>query len=137
MRNKYLAIIIFLTISLIASLSLVLKTTIFVNKAASDNQTSIALENSYLFVSPLQVKADNKEKMRVTVFLLDGRGLGVPNQIVDISTSDKINLIAVQKTTDESGKAVFDLSSSTTGQFNLSAKTNGKTIPQQVKVVFY
>lgn len=137
MRNKYLAIITFLAISLIASLSLVLKTTIFVNKAANDNQASIALENSYLFASPLQVKADNKEKMRVTVFLLDGRGIGVPNQVVDISTSDKVSLIEVQKNTDESGKAIFDLSSSTAGQFNLSAKSNGKTIPQQVKIVFY
>lgn len=135
--NKYLAIIIFLSIALIASLSLVLKTTIFVNKAAVGNQASIALENSYLFVSPLQAKADNKEKMRITVFLLDGRGLGVPNQVVDISTSDKISLIEIQKNTDESGKAIFDLSSNTPGQFNLSAKTNGKTIPQQVKVVFY
>jgi hypothetical protein len=137
MRNKYLAIIIFLSISLIASLSLVLKTTVFVNKATSDNESTIALENSYLFASPLQVKADNKEKMLITVLLLDGRGLGVPNQVVNISTSDKINIVEVQKSTDQSGKAIFDLSSNNPGQFNLSAKTNGKTIPQQVKVVFY
>ncbi len=137
MKNKYLAIIIFLSISLIASLSLVLKTTVFVNKAATGNQSSIVLENSYLFVSPIQVKADNKEKMRVTVFLLDGRGIGVPNQIVDISTSSKVSLTEVQKNTDESGKAIFDISSNTPGQFNLSAKTNGKTLPQQVKIVFY
>ncbi len=135
--NKYLVVIIFLSISLVASLSLVLKTTVFVNKAANDNQSSVALENSYLFVSPLQVKADNKEKMRVTVFLLDGRGLGVSNQTVDISTSNKVNIIEVQKNTDESGKAVFDISSETAGQFSLSAKSNGKTLPQQVKVVFY
>ena len=137
MRNKYLIVIIFLSISLIASLSLVLKTTVFVNKAAVGNQSNIALENSYLFVSPLQAKADNKEKMRITIFILDGRGLGVPNQNVEISTSEKISITEIQKNTDESGKAIFDISSNIVGQFNLIAKTNGKNIPQQVKVVFY
>lgn len=137
MKNKYLLIIIFLSIALAASLFLVLQTTVFVKKANVTNQSTIALENSYLFSSPLQAKADNKEKIRVTIFLLDGRGLGVPGQTVSLSTSSKINVTEIQNITDESGKAVFDLSSATAGQFNVSAKTQTGTIPQQVKVVFY
>ncbi len=137
MNKKYLIIILFLSLALIASLFLVLKTTVFVKKASTSNQSTVVLENSYIFVSPLQAKADNKEKMRLTVFILDGRGLGVPNQIVNLSTSAKISITEIQKTTDDSGKAVFDLSSNISGQFNISAKTQSGTIPQQVKVVFY
>lgn len=137
MNKKYLFIIIFLSIALIASLYLVLKTTVFVKKASTGNQSTIVLENSYLFASPLQAKADNKEKMRITVFILDGRGLGVVNQDISLSTSSQISITEVQNITDESGKAVFDLSSNIPGQFNVSAKTKNGTIPQQVKVVFY
>jgi hypothetical protein len=136
-NKKYLIIILFLSLALVASLFLVLKTTVFVKKASTSNQSTVVLENSYIFVSPLQAKADNKEKMRLTVFILDGRGLGVSNQIVNLSTSAKISITEIQKTTDDSGKAVFDLSSNISGQFNISAKTQSGTIPQQVKVVFY
>jgi len=137
MRNKYLIIIIFLSLALIASLYLVLRTTIFVKKATNNNTSTIALENSYLFVSPLQAKADGKEKMRLTIFILDGRGMGIANQTVSLSTSSKINIISIQNQTDESGKAVFDLTSDVAGQFNVSAQTGNTTLPQQVKVVFY
>ena len=137
MNKKYLIIIAFLSIALIASLYLVLRTTIFVKKATNTNQSTVALENSYLFASPLQVKADGKEKMRLTIFILDGRGMGVANQTVSLKTSSKIQITSIQNQTDESGKAVFDLTSVTAGQYNVSAQTGDATIPQQVKVVFY
>lgn len=137
MNKKYLFIIIFLSIALAASLYLVFQTNVFVKRASNSNQSGVVLENSYLFVSPLQAKADNQEKMRLTVFILDGRGLGVANQSVTLSTSSQVSVTQVQPVTDESGKAVFDLSSNIAGQFNVSAKTQSGTLPQQVKVVFY
>ncbi|MDD4410226.1 MAG: Ig-like domain-containing protein [Candidatus Shapirobacteria bacterium] len=137
MNKKYLFIILFLSIALIASVFLVLRTTIFVKKASVGNQSSVVLENSYLFASPLQAKADNKEKIRVTVFILDGRGLGVPNQNISLTTSSQISISEVQNITDDSGKAVFDLSSNIPGRFDVTAKTKNSIIPQQVKVVFY
>lgn len=137
MNKKYLFTILFLSIALIASVFLVLKTTVFVKKASTGNQSTIVLENSYLFASPLQAISDNKEKIRITVFILDGRGLGVVNQTISLSSSSQISITEIQNITDESGKAVFDLSSNIAGQFNVSAKTKNGTIPQQVKVVFY
>lgn len=137
MNKKYLVIIIFLSLALIASLYLVLRTTVFIKKANTTSSSPVALENSYLFVSPLQAKADGKEKMRLTVFILDGRGMGIANQTISLSVSSKINIIDVQSQTDESGKAVFDLTSENSGQYNVSAKSNNTVIPQQVKVVFY
>jgi hypothetical protein len=135
-NKKYLIVIIFLSLALVASLYLVLQTTVLTKKATSSNQSTVALENSYLFISPLQAKADGKEKMRLTVFILDGRGMGIANQTVSLSTSSKINITSIQSQTDESGKAVFDLTSTTVGQYNVSAQTGDATIPQQVKVVF-
>jgi len=116
---------------------LVARTTIFVKKAAVGNQSTVVLENSYVFTSPLQAKADGKEKMRLTIFILDGRGIGVANQNITIQTSSKITILEIQSTTDETGKAVFDLTSESAGQFNVSAVTPSGTVPQQVKVMFY
>jgi len=134
--NKYILIIIFLSLSLLASLFLVFRTTIFLGKAASTNTSPIALENSYLFASPLQAKADGKEKVRVTVYLLDGRGLGVPNKKVSLIIPASIISDGVQVTSDDSGKAVFDLSATTVQKVNVSANVDGKEIPQKVKVMF-
>lgn len=137
MNKKYLFIIAFLSLALIASLYLVARTTIFVKKASTGNQSTVVLENSYVFTSPLQAKADGKEKMRLTIFILDGRGIGVANQNITVQTSSKITILEIQSTTDETGKAVFDLTSESAGQFNVSAVTPSGTVPQQVKVMFY
>ena len=137
MKKTYLFIIAFLSLALIASVFLVLRTTVWVNKATTSNQTTAVLENSYIFVSPLQAKADDREKVRLTVYLLDSRGLGVPNQSIDLNFPQKVNVTELQKITDDSGKAIFDLTSGTPGQYRISAKTYQGQIPQQVKVFFY
>jgi len=136
MSKRYWVIFIILIIALIASVSLVLKTTIFGSKAATVS-SSVVLENSYLFASPIQAKADGQEKVRITVFLLDGRGLGVPNQTVILNTPSQVTVKESQNITDTSGKAIFDLSSSIIKTFNISAQVGNKVLPQQVKVVFY
>ena len=136
MSKRYWVIFIILIIALIASVSLVLKTTIFGSKAATVS-SSVVLENSYLFASPIQAKADGQEKVRITVFLLDGRGLGVPNQTVILNTPSQVTVKESQNITDTSGKAIFDLSSNIIKTFNISAQVGNKVLPQQVKVVFY
>ncbi|MFZ2152891.1 MAG: Ig-like domain-containing protein [Microgenomates group bacterium] len=128
-------IIIFLILALIGSLTLVLRSTIFVGKATGS--ASVASGNSYLFASPLQAKADGREMIRITAFLLDGRGVGVANQTVDLHTSPSVTIKTIQAITDDSGKAVFDISSSQISQVTISASHNGQTLPQTVKVTFY
>jgi hypothetical protein len=63
-KNKYLFIIGFLSIALIAALFLVVRTTTTYQRAAGSSSGSTVLENSYLFASPLQAKADGKENQR-------------------------------------------------------------------------
>ncbi len=134
---KYLLIIALLLLALAGTVFLTLRVVVFSNRAATGNSSPVALANSYLFASPLQAKADNQEKIRLTVFLLDGRGLGVPNQRVSVTPPAALTLTAVQATSDDTGKAVFDLSSSTAGTYSLEAKTDSGTLPQKVRVTFY
>lgn len=141
--TKYLFIIAFLTLSLIASLYLVVRTTIFRGQASSSS-TSYVLENSYLFASPLQAKAGDKttpadrhEQIRLTIYLLDGRGLGVANQTVSLQLPQNITIINQQEITDSTGKAVFDITSSLAQSFYVTATVNGSKLPQKVRVVYY
>ena len=141
--TKYLFIIGFLLLSLIASLFLVVRTTIFQKRASSSNY-SYVLENSYLFASPLQAKAGDKttpadrhEQIRLTIFLLDGRGLGVTNQIVSLQLPQNITVTNQQEITDSTGKAIFDITSSTSQSFYVTASVAGAKLPQKVRVVFY
>ncbi len=141
MSLKSLLFIIFFLIALISSLTLVFRTTVFFGRASSgSNLTSTTVfspSNSYLFASPLQAKADGQETIRLTVFLLDSRGLGLANQKVEIVRSQIVNVLDIQPVTDDTGKAVFDLSSPTPGQYPVSAISNNQEISQKLKIVFY
>ncbi|MFA5828540.1 MAG: invasin domain 3-containing protein [Candidatus Shapirobacteria bacterium] len=137
MSTKSLLTIAILLLALIAVTYLVVRPAIYSGRATGLNSTSpITLENSYLFASPLQAKADGKEKIRITVFLLDGRGMGVGNQEVELTKPPAINLTDIQATSDDMGKSVFDLTSSTPGKYEIVAKVNSKEISQKVKVTF-
>lgn len=135
--NKPLIIVGVLLICLIITIILIPKTIVVFSKANSNSSSTTALENSYLFASPIQAKADGQEKIRVTVFILDGRGLGVSNRTVTLNLPQTITNVHVQPITDEAGKAIFDLSSATQGTFNISAFTDNKEIPQKLRIVFY
>jgi len=136
--KKTLILIVFLFFALIASLFLVFKTTIFFGRAAVRNDNlSTGLSNSYLFASPLQAKADDQEKIRLTVFLLDNRGFGIQNQKVDLKTPSGLNLNPIQPTTDDTGKATFDVSAKSPGKFVVSASVDSLTIPQKITLNFY
>jgi len=136
-KNKSIVLIFFLILVLLATLTLIFRVTIFYGKATSVNQSPVVLENSYLFASPLQAKADGKEQIRITVFLLDGRGLGVVGMPVTLQVPQTVTINAPNTTTDDTGKITFDLSSPTASQVNVQALTNGHLLPQKVRIVFY
>lgn len=137
-NKKYLLIIIILSLALIGSVFLVVRVTSIYNRAATtSNKNPIVLENSYLFASPLQAKADGKEQIRLTVFLLDGRGLGVSDQTVTLDLPKTVSIGNSQETTDNNGKAIFDLSSSVAQTITVAAKSGNLSLPQKVRVIFY
>jgi hypothetical protein len=136
-KNKSIILIFFLILALIATLTLIFRITVFYGKATTVNQSSVVLENSYLFASPLQAKADGQEQIRITVFLLDGRGLGVAGQPVTLQIPQTVTINNPINYTDDTGKITFDLSTPIAAQITIQAQTNGHTLPQKVKITFY
>jgi hypothetical protein len=124
-------------LALLATLTLIFRITVFYGKAANVNPSPVVLENSYLFASPLQAKADGNELIRITIFLLDGRGLGVPGQPVTLQLPQTVTINNPVTSTDDTGKITFDLSTPVATQITVQAQTNGHVLPQKVKITFY
>jgi len=137
-KKILLIIFIFLSFASLTFVVLNLNQTKTINsKATGFSTNSITLENSYLFASPLQAKADGKESIRLTIYLLDSRGVGIPNLPANVSVNSPVVITPVQLITDDSGKAVFDLSSSSPGSFLVAGRSANINLPQKVKITFY
>ena len=96
----------------------------------------VALDNSYLFASPLSAQAGGKEKIRVTVFLLDSQGRGVPGKVVFLGQDEKLKIDSVQAVSDNLGRALFDISSASPADYLIEARVDNQVLPQRVKLNF-
>ncbi len=126
--TSFLSSLLFLTVIIIGS------PTSFFGKAESQNL--VVIDNSYLFASPLTAQAGNKEKIRVTIFILNDKGLGVPNKKVLLNVTPTLNIYEVQPETDKYGKTLFDISSSSEGEYLLKGEVSGLELSQKVRVSF-
>lgn len=136
MNPKKILFIIPLIFGLVAGIYLVTQTTLFKSRASTTNVRLPVKENSYLFASPIQAKADGQEKIRVTVFLLDSSGLGVSRQSVTLKVPSPVQIETLQSTTDDLGKATFNLFSTTTGKYEISASTPNFFLSQKINLLF-
>ena len=93
--------------------------------------------NSYIFASPISAQADGLEVIRITVFLLDSQGLGVAGQKVSLNTGVSLLINDVLPVTDENGKAIFDISSETAGDYTISVSAANQVLQQQVTISFH
>ena len=128
----FLIIIIYLVANLSAG-----RTTFF-GKAV--NSGVFNATNSYVFASPLTAGIGG-ENLRVTVFVLDDRGRGIAGKTVTVNCKDPsscqgVEFKPVQAQTDTLGRALYDISSSAAGKFEIQASAGGISIPQSVTVVF-
>jgi flagellar basal body-associated protein FliL len=129
-------LIILLILGLITTVFLITQTTLFSSKASNTNSHLPVKENSYLFASPIQAKADGQEKIRVTVFLLDSNGLGVSQQSVTLQVPSSVQIETLQSITDDLGKATFNLFSTIPGKYALSASTSTLSLNQKINLLF-
>ncbi len=136
MNRKLLIPLILLPLTLLIAALFIYRPLIFLNRASSPSSTPITA-NSYLFASPVAAKADGQQFIRITVFILDGQGLGVANQTVTLSLPAPLSQKAIQPQTDQYGKATFDLTSSVVGKFLISASVGSDNLPQSLNIVFY
>jgi hypothetical protein len=96
----------------------------------------VALENSYLFASPLSALSGGQEKIRVTVFLLDSQGKGVPGKAVFLGQNEKLQIKSIQAVTDNLGRALFDIAAFAAADYLIEARVDNQVLPQRVKLNF-
>lgn len=110
---------------------------LFQSRASSGGaQNSFSADNSYLFLSPLEATANGKDRIRVTVFVLNAQGIGVLGKTVSLPATSGITVEAVQNVTDNYGRAVFDVVASAVGEYYVDATVDGTKITQGVKLKF-
>lgn len=136
---------IFIAVGLSASLVLVIVAALVASnrlslfgKAASTRETvAISKENSYIFASPITSIADGSSAIRVTVVLLNNQGFGAANQTVSLKVTNPVSVKPISPTTDNFGRATFDVTSQTPGNYTISAVSGDVTLPQTVSISFH
>lgn len=136
MQKFLLSAILFFLVLISFALFFFFYETQFFGSRASVTRVDISAENSYVFTNPLKAQADGKEKIRVTVFILNSQGLGVLGKNVSIRCDSHLILDAVQSTTDQTGKVLFDIASATPGEYYLEVNVDEIKLPQKTKLTF-
>ncbi len=139
-RPNYLILVIILLIFLLTLGILVyyvrFQTSIAPKTSSFNTAKSISVTNSYVFASPVRASAKG-DLIRVTVFILDSEGNGLFDQKVMLKSAETSLVIKdIQSLTDETGKAIFDLSSDVTGNFEIDTYANNIQLPQSLKVIY-
>ena len=92
--------------------------------------------NSLVLAFPLTVKADGSSKSIINVFIRSDKGIPIKEQKVTVSSSLG-DITEVNGTTDDQGKATFNLSSSQPGIAAIEAIIGGTmTLTQKLSVKF-
>ena len=108
----------------------------FMTGRASVSQSSFSIDNSYIFNTPSQARANGQEKIRLTVFILNNQGLGVLGKKIFVGTDPSLNIETIQGLTDNYGKAYFDISSTKAGEYFLEIKADDTALNQKAHLIF-
>jgi hypothetical protein len=134
--SKYLIFILILLVFLLSGAIFLLFQTGFFGVKASITPTAFSPENSYIFATPLRAQANGVERVRVTVFVLSSQGLGVVGRKVDLGENANLLIEAVNDTTDNYGKALFDVSTRMSGEYPINVRVDGTVLPQHIQISF-
>jgi len=127
-------LILLLLSSLVIGVVLVQRKVFFLPRAVEVGE--ISPENSYVFASPLISQADGKEKIRVTVFILDTEGRGVSGKPVSLGRDERLEIVGIREVTDDLGRAIFDISAVSAADYFVEAMVENRILPQRVKISF-
>jgi len=108
----------------------------FFTGRADVSQTTFSIDNSYIFSTPSQARANGQEKIRLTVFILNNQGLGVLGKKIFIGTDPSLNIEAIQGLTDSYGKAYFDISAIKPAEYFLEIKADDMALNQKAHLIF-
>jgi len=108
----------------------------FFTSRADVSKASFSIDNSYIFSTPSQARANGQEKIRLTVFILNNQGLGVLGKKIFIGTDPSLNIEAIQGLTDSYGKAYFDISATKAGEYFLEIKADDTALKTKADLLF-
>ena len=100
------------------------------------SQSDFSRENSYLFASPISAPSDSKSIIRITVFILNSRGLGANGLRIKLKVPPEVEVNEIQPITDSFGRATFDLTCQTSGNYTIAADIQEVALPQTVSISF-
>jgi hypothetical protein len=129
-------IVISILIIIFSAILAITRTNLLGRAAETTSGGQLSKENSYVFASPIYAKADGSSIIRITVFLLNDQGLGVEGKKVEIKTAPQLQINSISSTTESFGRAIFDVTSANSGNYSISAVSEGITLPQTVSISF-
>ncbi len=136
MRKKLIYLTIVLLVLIFFSGLFWFYETRYLTGRANVTEYVFSLDNSYLFVTPLQAKANGEEKVRVTVIVLNNQGLGVLGRKVTLGTDSNLVIETVQGLTDDYGKTVFDVMGNKAGDYYLDVVVDNTLLPQKAHLSY-
>lgn len=108
----------------------------YTEKPVTQTPSSVVeISNSYAFASPLKAGLGG-EFIRVTVYVLDAQGMGIKGKSVEIGQVTDLQIKEVLVTTDDTGMAYFDISSSKAGLYIVQPAVEGKPLNQRINITF-
>ena len=137
MQKFLLSAILFFLVLITFSLFFFFYETQFFGSRASMTVVNVSADNSYVFMNPLKAQANGKDKIRVTLMILNGSGLGVLGKKPIITSDPRLVVDKVQEATDTLGKAVFEYSTTVPGEYYLEVKIDDIVLPQKAHLSFY
>lgn len=108
---------------------------VFIGKA-NVSSSAYSINNSYVFISPLKALGNGMEKIRLTIYILNDQGMGVQGKRIEFNSASKLDIEQIQATTDQYGKAFFDISSKVKGEYYLDVFVEGVLLPQKAHLFF-
>jgi len=137
MQKFLLSAILFFLVLIAFALFFFFYETRYFGSRASMTIVDVSAENSYVFINPLSAQANGKDKIRVTIMVLNGSGLGVMGKQPIIAVDPRLVVNPVQITTDSLGKAIFEFSTAAAGEYYLEVKIDETTLLQKAKLSFH
>lgn len=135
-KNNLLSFSILLLLLLLLSVGVNIRF-LYSSKAAEPSQVQlVSSTNSYMFLSPVSAQANNTERIRVSVFVLNDKGIGVSNQEVTLQHVPEVKIEAIQAVSDNYGRAIFDIYTQTPGNYSVSAQVNSRVIGETATAIF-
>jgi hypothetical protein len=137
MQKILLSAILFFLVLITFALFFFFYETQYFGSKASIKVVDFSADNSYVFMNPRTAQANGTDKIRVTVMVLNGNGLGVIGKKPVIEVDSRVVVSNVQDTTNNLGEAIFEFSTTTPGDYYIKVKIDDTDIPQKAPLSFY